>query len=85
MRAGSRGKRNHRRGLLQEVHFGNANQEDGLFPFVCTATGDPLGNASLLNRGGIKRFIGAGKEVQATQCVCNFFFLSTILYRDNWM
>lgn len=45
------GKRNHHRGLLVEVHFGNVNQEDGLFSFVRAVTGDPLGHGSLLNRG----------------------------------
>lgn len=45
------GKKNHRRGLLVEVHSGNVSREDGLFPFVRTVAGDPLGNGSLLNRG----------------------------------
>lgn len=45
------GRRNHCCGLVEEVLSGNANQADGPFSFVCTATGDPLGNASLLNRG----------------------------------
>jgi len=47
----SLGKRNLCWGLLEQVHFGNANQADGPVSFVCTAAGDPLGNASLLNRG----------------------------------
>lgn len=45
------GKRNHRRGPLVEVHFGNVSREDGLFSFEHAVAADPLGNGSLLNRG----------------------------------
>lgn len=50
MRAASEGEESPR-GLLQEVHPGNADRADGLLSFVWTATGDPLGNVSLLHRG----------------------------------
>lgn len=77
------GKRNHRRGLLVEVHFGNVNQEDGLFSFVRAVTGDPLGNGSLLNRGASNASLEREKEVQATQCVCIFFYLFSFP-RNPW-
>lgn len=55
------------------VHFGNVNREDGLFSFVRTVTGDPLGNGSLLNRGASNASLERERKRRATQCVCIFF------------
>lgn len=73
--SGVSGKRDCRRGLLEEVHFGNANQADGLLSFVCTATGDPLGNASLLNRGASNASLEQGRKSGLLD-VSEFIFFS---------
>lgn len=80
------GKRNHRRGLLVEVHFGNVNQEDGLFSFVRAVTGDPLGNGSLLNRGASNASLERERKCRPPSVSVFFFiyFLSrAILGKDK--
>lgn len=49
---------------VEDVLFGNANQADGLFSFVCAGTGDPLGNGSLLNRGASNASLEQGSRTR---------------------
>lgn len=68
------GKTKHRRGPLVEVHFGNVSREDGLFSFVRTVAGDPLGNGSLLNRGASNASLERQRKCRPPS-VAVFYFL----------